>query len=67
MSTDTMSTDTTKTKCKYWDRCFRNNPAHRKQYLHPSNVKVKDDSDEEDDKPSVKMGQVNIQHNICGI
>ncbi|XP_041376559.1 uncharacterized protein LOC121389029 [Gigantopelta aegis] len=60
-----MSADSTKKpKCKYWDKCFRNNPAHRKQFLHPEDdtVKAKASSDEEEEeeeyvKPTVMMGE----------
>ncbi|XP_046549454.1 LOW QUALITY PROTEIN: uncharacterized protein LOC124259371 [Haliotis rubra] len=31
------------TKCKYWDKCFRNSEMHREQFLHPV------DEDEEED------------------
>ncbi|KAJ3047294.1 hypothetical protein HK097_011659 [Rhizophlyctis rosea] len=29
---------TTKQKCTYWDKCYRTNPQHLTQYLHPKDV-----------------------------
>lgn len=24
-----------KEKCKYWEKCFRKDPAHKRDFLHP--------------------------------
>jgi len=29
-----------KPKCKYWDKCYRKNPEHLKEFAHPSDVKT---------------------------
>ena len=28
----------TKEKCKYWDKCYRKDAAHKKQYEHPADT-----------------------------
>lgn len=40
-----------KTKCKYWGKCFRKDPAHKSQFYHPDDSDIEDDSD---DKKEVK-------------
>jgi len=32
-----------KPKCKYWDKCYRKNPEHVKEFAHPSDVTTKPD------------------------
>jgi len=42
------------TRCKFWDKCYRKNPDHLKQFLHPSSAAGKakrkaSDSDSDED------------------
>ena len=31
-------TETLKERCTYWDKCYRKDPSHKKQFLHPGDV-----------------------------
>ena len=35
----------TKVKCKYWDNCYRKDPNHNKEFLHPADVEDKENNE----------------------
>ena len=51
---DETSVKSNRPKCRYWDKCFRKNPDHLKNFRHPavrrkgSKTKASDENDEED-------------------
>ena len=49
MATATTSV-TKKTKCKYWEKCYRKDAAHKKNFVHPGD-------EEEDD---ILLGKYNL-------
>ena len=36
-----------KEKCKYWDKCYQTNPAHKAKYLHPEKEEASSSSSED--------------------
>ena len=44
----------TKIKCMYWEKCYRKDPNHKNEYLHPGDVKD-EETDDEDAKGDVAM------------
>ncbi|KAL3860121.1 hypothetical protein ACJMK2_010286 [Sinanodonta woodiana] len=49
-SSGTDTKEESKTKCKYWDKCYRKDKTHLAQFLHPSDKS--DDTEEEEKMPS---------------
>ncbi|XP_064610647.1 uncharacterized protein LOC135474904 isoform X2 [Liolophura sinensis] len=32
------ASNSTKVKCKFWEKCYRKDPAHKKEFLHPGDL-----------------------------
>jgi len=43
-----------KPKCKYWDKCYRKNADHLKEFAHPSDSKTPDSKSDDDDDEDTK-------------
>ncbi|KAL5022797.1 hypothetical protein ScPMuIL_001952 [Solemya velum] len=43
-----------KVKCKYWNKCYRKEANHKKQFLHPGDPVPEDENEDEEDDSGLK-------------